>query len=76
MSNQRKNTAENSLEEREILRNAYLEYMKFPPEADANDQVIRSFYSDMFGSYNSKKSELDILYSMWQLELEAPLKQE
>jgi hypothetical protein len=55
MSNQRKNTAENSLEEREILRNAYLEYMKFPPGVDANDQVIRSFYSDMFGSYNSKK---------------------
>ena len=74
MSNERKNTAENSLEEREILRKAYLEYMKFPPGVDANDQVIRSFYSDMFGSYNSKKSELDGLYSMWQLELEAPLK--
>jgi hypothetical protein len=50
--------------------------MKFPPGVDASDEVIKSFYSDMFESYNSKTSELDTLYKMWELNLEAPLKQE
>jgi hypothetical protein len=56
--------------EKDIITEAYLEFMKYPFDFDVDTTVVDLLYGNMFGNYLDRKKELKDLYSYMQLDLE------